>query len=36
LIADSLDVDDTEIGDGSVTRAITQAVRTIRRNPVPR
>jgi hypothetical protein len=33
LIADSLDTDDTEIGDGSVGRAIADAVRTIRRNP---
>jgi hypothetical protein len=35
LIADSLDVDDVEIGDGSVARAVAQAVRTIRRNPAP-
>jgi hypothetical protein len=33
LIAVSLDTDDTEIGDGSVGRAIADAVRTIRRNP---
>jgi hypothetical protein len=35
LIADSLDsdTDDTEVGDGSVGRAIADAVRTIRRNP---
>jgi hypothetical protein len=33
LVADALDVDDTEIGDGSVSRAIADAVRTIRRNP---
>jgi hypothetical protein len=35
LVADALDVDDVEIGDGSVSRAIAQAVRTIRRNPAP-
>jgi hypothetical protein len=35
LIADALDCDDTEIGDGSVARAVAQAVRTIRRNPAP-
>ena len=33
LIADLLDVDDTEIGDGSVGRAIAEAVRAIRRHP---
>ena len=33
LIAVSLDTDDTEVGDGSVGRAIADAVRTIRRNP---
>jgi hypothetical protein len=33
LIADSLDVDDVEIGDGSVARAVAQAVRTIPRRP---
>ena len=33
LIADALDCDDTEIGDGSLARAIAQAVRAIRRNP---
>ena len=35
LIADALDVDDVEIGDGGVARAIAAAVRTIRRNPAP-
>jgi hypothetical protein len=35
LIADALDVDDTEIGDGSVARAVADAIRTIRRNPAP-
>ena len=34
LIADALDVDDTEIGDGSVARR-ADAIRTIRRNPAP-
>ena len=33
LIADALDVDDVEIGDGSVSRAVADAIRTIRRNP---
>jgi hypothetical protein len=33
LIADSLDVDDVEIGDGSVARAVAQAVRATRRRP---
>jgi hypothetical protein len=35
LIADELDQCGDEIGDGSVARAVANAIRTIRRNPEP-